>query len=193
MLETYNNLINYFFPVLIYNDTDVLTIEDRRPSTMQLVFAAGGVGVLVFTAFSSKILIDNWSWVIIPILIVGALLLILKALLDPFRETYIFDKRIDTYTFVRRSLFKSQTEEGSLSRFRAVQIERREIDTEDGKSVNYHVALLKNEGLLFGSPSREILRADYSHPIFSGFSSELRIAEAIEKFLNFPPTEIIDV
>jgi hypothetical protein len=192
MLETYHNLINYLFPVFIYKDADVLTIEDRRPSTMQLIFAAGGIFLLLFTIFSARALIETGYYWLLAVLIGGALLLIIKTMLEPFRERYIFDKRIDTYTFVRRGLLKSQTEQGSLSQFRAVQIERRIVSTDDGTAENYHVALLKNEGLLFGSPARAILREGNSQPIFSNLSSETRIAKAIASFLNFPSTEVID-
>ena len=123
----------------------------------------------------------------------GATALIVRALFEPFRETYIFDKRIDTYTFVRRTLIKSETEQGSLSQFRAVQIERRRVSTDNGTSEIFSVALLKNEGLLFGSPSTAILREGDSQPIFSNFSTESRIAIAISSFLNFSSTDVVDV
>ena len=147
---------------------------------------------MVFTISSLWALINSQFYGFIPIFIIAALLLIIKALFEPFRETYNFDKKIDTYTFVRRSLIKSHTEQGSLSQFRAIQIERREVDNEYDTSETYHVALLKNEGLLFGSPSRAILREGNSHPIFSDLSSESRIAKAIGNFLDFSPAEVID-
>lgn len=190
MFKTYRNMVNYLFPVFIRENAGVLTIADSRPSTLQLIFSAGGIGLLIFTVFSFGALINSQFYGFIPILIGASLFLIIKALLAPFREIYIFDKNIDTYTLVRRSLIKSQSEQGSLSQFRAIQIERR-LDDDDGET--FHIALLKNEGLLFGSPSRLILREESSHPIFSNLSSESRIANAIENFLDFSPTEVIDV
>lgn len=192
MIKTYRNIVNYLLPVFIRENAGVLTIVDGRPSTLQLIFSAGGIGLLIFTVFSLGALINSQFYGFIPILIGASLFLIIKALLAPFREIYIFDKNIDTYTLVRRSLVKSQTEQGSLSQFRAIQIERR-LDDDGETSETFHIALLKNEGLLFGSPSRLILREGSSHPIFSNFSSESRIANAIEKFLDFSPTEVIDV
>lgn len=192
-MEFYRRMINYLFPVLIYKFTDVLTIEDKRPSFMQLVFASGGIAALIFTISFAWELIKVGYYGLVIIFAGAAIFLIIKALLEPFRETYVFDKRIDTYTFVRRSVIKSQTEQGSLSQFRAIQIERRLISGDNGTTENYHVALLKNEELLFGSPSTALLREGNSYPVFADLSSELRIARAIASFLNFTSTEIVDV
>ncbi len=186
-------MVNYLFRVFIRENAGVLTIVDSRPSSRQLIFSAGGIGFLGFTLFSIWELIDSQFYGFIPIFIGASIFLIIKALLAPFREIYIFDKNTDTYTFVRRSLIKSQTEQGSLSQFRAIQIERRFVEDEYTESETFHIALLKNEGLLFGSPSRVIFREESSQPIFSNLSTEFRIAEAIEKFLDFSPTEVIDV
>lgn len=192
-MDFYYNIINYLFPVLIYKDTNALTIEDRRPSNIQLIFAAGGIGLLVFALYSAGMLIGTGYYSLLALLIAGAILLIFAAVLKPFREMYNFDKTTDTYVFVRRGMLKSETEEGSLSQFRAVQVERRLVSGEGGIEENYHVALLKTSELLFGSPPVLILREGDSHPVFSSFSSETRIAKAITDFLDLPPAEVIDV
>jgi hypothetical protein len=192
-METYHNLVNYTFPVLIYKDTDVLTIEDKRPSFMLPVFAISGIGLFAFSAFLLKPAIETGYYLLAAVLLGGAAALITKALFETIGETYIFDKKIDTYTFVRRRFFKSETEQGSLSQFRAVQIERKLVSTDDGTVKIYRVALLKNEGLLFGSPSTAILREGDSQPIFSNYSSESRIAKSISEFLNFSSTDVVDV
>jgi hypothetical protein len=193
MMKFYRNIINYLFPVLIYKDTDVLTIEDRRISRRQLIFAGSGICLFIFTGILAKELIDAGFWGFVVIMPGVGLFLIIRALLTPFWETYNFDKRKDTYTFVRRSLIKREIEQGSLSQFRAIQIERRLISTDDETTENYHVALLKNGDLLFGSPPRAILREEDSYPIFSDLESESRIAKTIATFLNFSSAEIIDV
>lgn len=193
MLETYHNLVNYTFPVLIYKDTDILTIEDKRPSFLLALLAAGAIGLFAFAVFFAKTLIETGYYLLLAIILCGAIALLVRALFEPFREKYIFDKRIDTYTFIRRSLIKSETEQGSLSQFRAVQIERRLVSTDDGTTEIYRVALLKNEGLLFGSPATQHLREGDYQPIFSSYSSEARIARAISNFLEFSTLDDVDV
>lgn len=197
--------IKYLFGVRIVDNDNVLYIEDRRP-TQGIGFSVGVVLIVVLVEiwgwFTNRLLIDGLS-ITFTILPVGAAIYFL--IKNNFRETYIFNKNTDSFTFTRQSLFRSDVLEGSASQFRAVQVLKRIADDRDfaeivsdqftnsdnrSGRVTYMVALMCG-GLLLGQSETQILRE--SPPLLSLHSTERRIASAISKFLNIPSEGVIDV
>ena len=193
-----------FGPYIVVFD-DVLTIEDRRP-TLKMVLASGALVAIVVIA--------GWGWLTGSLIVDGLTIIFGAAALGValffvvkgnFREVYIFDKKMDTYTFTRQSVLRKDVLEGSASQFRAVQIEKRIRDDRDLDEMafdqvlhtdsrsggeTYMVALL-NGGMLFGQSDTQILRED--PPFLNSRATESRIAAAIAKFLNIPREGVVDV
>lgn len=183
---------NYLFPVKIIRLDDVLIIEDRRPTAT--LFWSGLIGILTlaFTIYAAVGLISlGFLWLV---LVFGglAIFLIGYCLTRNFREIYVFDKAKDTYIFTRQSAFKKDSIQGALSQFRAVQVQRKEVSGDNSTQEIYHVALLEQGGLLFGSSGTQVLREE--PPVFNSFEAESRIASAISSFLNVrTDTEVVDI
>lgn len=187
-----STFFNYLFPVKIIRLDDVLIIEDRRPTAALFVSGLVGILTLGFIIPATVELISlGFLWVVLVFGGMG-IFLIGYCLTRTFREIYVFDRAKDTYTFTRQSAFKKDVIEGALSRFRAVQVQRKEVSGESGTQEIYHVALLEQGGLLFGSSGTQLLRED--PPIFNSFEAESRIAGAITSFLSVRrDAEVIDV
>jgi hypothetical protein len=186
MFERYYDIIDYLFPVRIIRIGETLSIEDRRPTSIMfisalcvLVFFTGAVMTVFFNGFTGEV--GYWLG---PT--AGWLVSLLFAINGTFREIYVFDKPGDTYRFTRQSIFKKDVLEGSLSQFRAVQLERRSSDDDS----TYMVALLM-QGMLLGQPDTQILREN--PPIFNNYETEERIAGAISSFLNIKQADDTDV
>jgi hypothetical protein len=186
VFERYYDIINYLFPLRILRIGDTLSIEDRRPTLSTFVsalcflgFLAGAAVTVFIYGFTGEV-----AYWVGPA--AGWLVSFLFAINGTFREIYVFDKPTDTYTFTRQSVLKKDVLEGSLSQFRAVQLERRTSDDDD----NYMVALLM-QGMLLGQPDTQILREN--PPAFNNYETEERIAQAISSFLNIKQADDTDI
>ena len=186
MFQRYYDIIDYLFPVYIIRRDDTLSIEDRRPTLATTIsglafagFLLGAVATIFFYGFTGEV--GYWLG---PA--AGWFVALLFAINGTFREIYVFDKTSDTYIFTRQSVLKKDVLQGSLSQFRAVQVECR---TDDDDS-NYMVALLM-QGMLLGQPDTQILREN--PPAFNSYDVEVRIAGAISSFLNIERQDDIDV
>ena len=183
--------LDRFFPVNIETQADVLVIEDRRLSDGLLLSVARAAGSLVFSATIFQPSIASGIYWPLVLFLLPAPIFGVRSLLLTFREKYVFDKGRDTYTFMRRSVLKSRTTEGSLSLIRAVQLERRTVTTEHETREIFRVALLLQQGLLLGASDTLLPREDTA--LGSTYESEARIAYAIANFLNLPVPETVNM
>jgi hypothetical protein len=198
------DMLNYIAGVTIINKDDVLYIEDRRP-TQKMGLSLGGflavLAIAVWSWLSDGVTLDAFRLTIILIPFVVALYFITT---NNFREIYIFNKKTDSFSFTRQSVFRKDVLEGSASQFRAVQVEKRIGDDRDfgdivsdgirgtdsrGGMESYMVALMC-QGLLFGQSDTQILREN--PPLLSLRKTEVRIAKAISKFLGIPSEGVVD-
>jgi len=199
------DMINYLFGVTIVDKDDALYIEDRRPT--QAVGLSIGALVLVWAVatwswMSEAMVIDWYTISLTAAPVVVALYFLVK---NNFREIYVFNKKTDSFSFTRQSLFRKDVLEGSASQFRAVQVLKRIADDRDftelvsdqftntdsrSGRITYAAALMCG-GPLFGQSETQILRE--KPPLLSLRRSERRIAAAISKFLNIPSEGVIDV
>ncbi len=197
-MEKIWNIINYLVGVTIYDRNDVLVIEDRRPNRNLFLSVLALVASLCFLVVGAVnlwkdtgigIRLDGYKFAFVGVALVAALVFAIR---ETFREVYVFDKPHDTYIFTRHSLLNKDVLEGSLSQFRAVQIERRTNEDSEtySKTYTYMVALLM-EGLLLGQSDTQILREQ--PPLFNSKAAENRIAAAIAKFLNIERQGVVDV
>lgn len=199
------DMINYLFGVTIVASDESLYVEDRRPSQ------GVGFSMVAVVLFGS---IAGWGWLTKTIVVdwftisltaapvVVTLYFLVK---NNFREIYIFNKKTDSFSFRRQSLFRNDVLEGSASQFRAVQVLKKvgddrdfgdlvsdqfmNTDSRSGREI-YSVALMC-QGPLFGQSDTQILREN--PPLLSLRRTERRIAAAIAKFLNIPSEGVIDV
>jgi len=199
------DMINYLVGVRIIASDESLYIEDRRP-TQGVGFSVGAVivvGLLVTWGWITKDFVLDWFTVTLTAVpVVVAVYFLIK---NNYREVYIFNKKTDSFSFARQSLFRNDLLEGSASQFRAVQVLKRTADDRDfGEIVSdqfmktdsrsgretYSTALMC-QGPLFGQSDTQILRE--SPPLLSLRRTERRIASAISKFLSIPSEGVIDV
>jgi len=183
------DMISYLFGVSIIDRDDVLYIEDRRPTFMMFLSVAFALVVVVIAAwtwFTSGIRIDIFS-VGLAVVAFGAAAYFCSR--GNYKETYVFNKKTDTFTFTRRSLLNKDELEGSASQFRAVQVELRTGTSDDDRE--YYMVALLCQGLLFGQSDTQILRED--PPMLNTRTTANRIANAIAKFLDIPRRGTIDV
>ena len=199
------DMINYLFGVTIVASDESLYIEDRRPaqglgfSMIALVVVGSIVG---WGWLTRNIVFDEFTIALTAVPIAVTLFFLVK---NNFREVYIFNKKTDSFSFRRQSLFRNDELDGSASQFRAVQVLKRvgddrdfsdlvsdqfmKTDSRSGREI-YSVALMC-QGPLFGQSDTQILRE--SPPLLSLRRTERRIAAAIAKFLNIPSEGVIDV
>lgn len=199
------DMINYLFGVTIVASDESLYIEDRRPaqglgfSMIALVVVGSIVG---WGWLTRNIVFDEFTIALTAVPIAVTLFFLVK---NNFREVYIFNKKTDSFSFRRQSVFRNDELEGSASQFRAVQVLKRvgddrdfsdlvsdqfmKTDSRSGR-VTYSAALMC-QGPLFGQSDTQILRE--SPPLLSLRRTERRIAAAIAKFLNIPSEGVIDV
>ena len=191
-MEKIWDMINYLVGVCIYDRNDVLVIEDRRPNRNMFLAVLGLLTIIGFVIayllnilmdFSIGLKFDALSWAFVLVALAAASYFVISG---TFREVYIFDRQNDTYIFTRQSLRHKDVLEGSLSQFRAVQVERRT----DDDSETYMVALLM-QGLLLGQSDTQFLRE--KRPLFNSRAAESRIAAAISKFLNIERQGLVDI
>ena len=179
-----------FFPIDVTTRADTLVIEDRRPSgglavSVMLLAAALVASALVFRpAIANRI---HW---LLALCLLPIPILVWKSLVLPWREQYSFDKARNVYTFSRRSISKVKTTEGDLGEIRAVQIERRKVDTEHRTAEVFRAVLLLSQGMRFGSS--DVLPLRESSPIGASYESESKLASAVASFLNLPGPETVD-
>ncbi len=183
--------LDKFFPVKITTQSDVLVIDDRRPSddlALSVLFMA--LAVFVSAMIFRPLVADGLYWPL-AVFLLPALIFSVRSLLLPIREVYVFDKGRDTYRFRRWSVLKRRTTQGSLSQIRAVQIEKQVLRARKGQSRKelFRVALLLHHSLLLGSSDTLVLREDW--PLGFSYGSEAQIAFAIANFLNLPTPETI--
>ena len=165
------------FQVFITDRDDVLYIEDRRPTPLLLSSGLGAIGFIIFTVYQLIFVgFGAGLWVIVGMGTVG-LILAGMAMSIIFREIYIFDRPTDTFTFTRQSVFKKDVVEGTLSQFRAVQVEKQHVRN----TTNYNVVLLQQGPFLSGADTY-ILREN--QPLVESLEAESKIATAISEFLK---------
>jgi len=180
-----------FFPINISTQKDVLVIDDRRPGDNLLLFVTLLVGSLFISAILFRPLIANGIYWPLALFLLPTPIFAVKSLRRSFREEYVFDKSLETYTFKRRSVLKSLTTQGDLSQIRAVQIERTTVTTEHRTEEVFRVVLLLRQGLLLGAS--DILPLREGLPLGSTYESEAQIANAIANFLDLGVPETVDV
>jgi len=191
MFERFYDIIDYILPVYIIRRDEVLSIEDRRPTTDMLLSGAGAfiliwlAGQTTYWAFSEETL---FKFAIPAVAAAGYL--IYRVLTRTFREIYVFDKTKDTYWFTRQSVLRKEVIQGSASQFRAAEVIRKTVSSEDGSYCTYQAALLQQPGLLLGTDETQILREDV--PIYNRQVTEERIASAISRFLNITNNYEVD-
>ena len=184
--------LDSFFPLSIETKGDVVLIEDRRPSDGLVVSATLAAVSLVFSALIFRPAIASGIYWPLILFFLPAPIFGVKGLLLPFREKYVFDKGQDSYIFMHHSLLKSQTTEGSLSQIRAVEIERSTVrTTKSGTREIFSVALLLQQGLLFGASDSVLLRKGTA--VISSYERETKIASAIAEFLQLPVPEMVNI
>ena len=199
------DMINYLFGVTIVTDQDVLYVEDRRPTMKMTLAVCGMLGLVVLVAWgwaTNRLIVDSVTIPFIAGAFLGTSYFIVKG---NFRETYVFNKKSDSYTFTRESIMKKDIIEGSSSQFGAVEVQKKARDSSGlggidlnhfvridslGENYIYSVVLLM-QGMLLGRSDTQILRDD--PPIFSSQAAEERIASAIAKFLGIPRKGVVDV
>ena len=184
------DMIKYLFGVSIVAGDDVLFIEDRRPTFkmfLSVAFAIAVVLIAAWTGFTSGLKIDAFN-VALTVVVFGTAAYFCTR--GNYRETYVFNKKTDSFVFTRQSVFKKDELEGSASQFRAVQVELRGADSRDDRRQYYMVALLC-QGPLFGQSDTQILRED--PPMLNTRATANRIANAISKFLDIPRQGTVEV
>lgn len=185
-MEKIRDIINYLFGVSIIDRSDVLVIEDRRPPLSMFYSGLGVVavaGIAIWGWFGNMLKPDMLSLLMIVAPLAAAAYF---GVTGTFRQRYVFDKTRDTWEFTSQSVIREDVLEGSLSQFRAVQLQRREND----ESKTYAVALLL-QGMLLGRSDTQILRE--KPPVFNSFAAEKRIGTAISRFLSIKFEGVVDV
>jgi hypothetical protein len=183
------DMIKYLFGVSIIARDDVLFIEDRRPTFKMLLSVGLAVAVVViagWTWFTSGLKIDIFSVGLTVAAILAAAYFCTRG---NYRETYIFNKKTDSFIFTRQSVFNRDVLEGSASQFRAVQVELKTGSGDDDRE--YYMVALLCQGLLFGQSDTQILRED--PPMLNTRATANRIANAIAKFLDIPKQGVVEV
>src|SRR3982751_6881973 len=111
-------MINHLAGVTIVVKDDVLYIEDRRP-TQKMGLSVGGflavVSIAIWSYLINGVTVDAFRLTIILIPFAVALYFIT---MNNFREIYIFNKKTDSFSFTRQSVFRKDVLEGSASQFR---------------------------------------------------------------------------
>jgi hypothetical protein len=176
------DMVNYLFGVTIVARNEVLYIEDRRPTLKMFLSIAFLLAVTV---------VAGWTWLTAglkaDVFTIGTAVVAFAAALyfcakGNYRETYVFNKKTDTFLFTRQSLLNKDRLEGSASQFRAVQVELRTGTGDDDRE--YYMVALLCQGMLFGQSETQILRED--PPMLNTRATANRIASAISKFLDIP-------
>jgi hypothetical protein len=183
------DMVKYLFGVSIVAGDDVLFIEDRRPTFMMFLSVAFAITVVViagWTWFTSGIKIDVFT-VGLTVVAFGAAAYFCTR--GNYRETYIFNRKTDSFVFTRQSVLNKDVLEGSASQFRAVQVELRTGSGNDDRE--YYMVALLCQGLLFGQSDTQILRED--PPMLNTRATANRIANAISKFLDIPRRGTVEV
>ncbi len=174
-----------FFPVTIKEQNDVLKIVDGRPSSEIFLFGIYALSSFVFTALLFDLAISTGFYWILLIFILPTPFFIYKISMLPFSRSYVFDKTEDVFRRRRRSLLKNESEEGSLSEIRGVQIETVMVSDGEGRSQRkYRVLLAFKAELLFGRAANAPLDEDL--PLNSSHEIASRMAFAISDFLKVP-------
>lgn len=187
----YKRITRSIFPVLIYDLGQELMIEDRRPS-YDLIFTILGLFAWAFLTYSIiGGLIADESYFFVAVLCATPLYLIFRLSTRFFRDVYVFDKSKNTYKFFRQSLVKKDLLEGDLRQFRATQVEKAIVTSENTRYEVFRVALLLDGELLLGRSATQCFREN--PPLFCNEESEVRIARAIAGFLKVPYAGVASV
>ena len=80
--------------------------------------------------------------------------------------------------------------QGSASQFRAAEVIKQTVHSENSTSYIYSATLLQEPGLLLGMDETQRLRED--PPIYNRYETEERIANAIADFLNITNNYEVD-
>jgi hypothetical protein len=183
------DMVKYLFGVRIIARDEVLYIEDRRPTFKTFiawVFVSAIIAVAGWGWLSGSLKIDAISMTGSGVALAIALYFTVRS---NFRETYVFNKKADSFVFTRQSLLRKDEIEGSASQFRAVQVELRTRHAGDDRE--YYMVALLCQGPLFGQSQTQILRED--PPMLNTRASANCIASAISKFLGIPRQGVVEV
>lgn len=179
------------FPIKIDRKQDVLIIADHRPSDELLLSVTLAVGALLASVILFRPLVTGGSYWLLLLFLLPIPIFVVRSLVLPFREKYVFNKGQAIYTLTRQGLLKRHTMEGDLRKIPFVQMERKAIATKRGTREVFLVVLLQRQILLLGASDAMVLREET--PIGSCFESEARIANDIADFLGLPVPEIVNV
>jgi len=166
----------FIAPVRIISRPETLTIVDYRPTLTMFLTAVGFVIlavslVLLFFRFSTSFATGLW------VLAAPCLVSVIFLFRGTLREIYFFDKRADTYAFVRQFIHRKDVIEGSMSQFTGAYVK-----TETSGDSDTYFVMLKQEGMFLTGVSEQALREVV--PMFNSFDQEAEIADAIEEFLR---------
>lgn len=165
-------------PIWIVRRPETLVIQDYRPTFFMFLSGACFVFfavVFVFLLINIPIGIDSVGlWATGGFAVVGLVL----SLRGTVREAYYFNKKTDSYAFVRQFIYRKEVIEGALSQFTGVHVKTVQND----ESESYFV-VLDQEGMFLIGAGEQTLREEV--PILNIYTTEERIADAISEFL--PP------
>lgn len=164
----------FIVPLWVIRRPESLTILDYRPTFMMFLTALGfAILAVSFVLYFFKINDSFGLWAIgIP-----AALCIIFLFRGTIREVYYFDKRTDSYSFVRQFIHRKEVIEGSISQFTGAHVK-----TERHEQSETYFVILKQEGMFLTGVSEQTLREEV--PLFNSFEREARIANAISSFIS---------
>src|ERR1044072_6133603 len=110
------------FPVRIYRNDGVLRIQDRRPSDGFVLAMVIAAFCLTFSAMMFRAFVGSGIYWPLLVFLVPGVIFAVRILITPVRATYLFDKEKDSYFFIKGSLLRKQSAEGSVSKIRGVQV-----------------------------------------------------------------------
>ena len=180
-----DQILGYIVPLRIIRREETLAIFDYRPTALMFFTGAGflffgGSFVLYLLYFGAEDLFILSVIGLIAIACGG--FFILKGTI---REVYHFDRKMGTYTFIRRFVHRREVIEGDVSQFTGAFVKTvRNSDFVDGESESEsYFVVLQQEGMFRTGETEQTLRSNV--PIFNSYDRELRIATTIRAFI--PP------
>ena len=173
--------LSFMVPLRVIKRPETLTILDYRPTFFMFLTAAGFVVmtvmfVLFFLRFGTSVDLALWITGIV------AVVLLVLTFRGTIRESYYFDRSMDTYVFVRQFIYRREVIQGSMSQFSGAYVTAKtNYDSESNSQNTSYFVALQQQGMFQTGVSEHILREEV--PIFNSAASEAKIANAISGFL----------
>jgi len=173
--------LSFMVPLRVIKRPETLTILDYRPTFFMFLTAAGFVVmtvmfVLFFLRFGTSVDLALWITGIV------AVVLLVLTFRGTIRESYYFDRSMDTYVFVRQFIYRREVIQGSMSQFSGAYVTAKtNYDSESNSQNTSYFVALQQQGMFQAGVSEHILREEV--PIFNSAASEAKIANAISGFL----------